>query len=54
MVIKDGEKVITLEELAEKLCASYEECDADGCPAASCCRHGHNGMLAWLREVLDD
>jgi hypothetical protein len=51
MTIKDGDKVLTLEELAQRICNSYDECD--DCPAAGYCRHGHTGMIDWLREVLE-
>lgn len=52
MIITDGEKVMTLQELAAAICNSYnaEECD-NKCPAALYCRSGHNGMLDWLRKV---
>lgn len=52
IVLNDGQ-AITLEELAKKLCSSFtaDEC-VDKCPAAEYCRHGHNGMLDWLRKVL--
>lgn len=56
IVFNDG-KAITLEELAWQMCHSISGEDAGGCfdgscPAEGYCRHGHNGMLDWLREVL--
>lgn len=44
------EELIT--ELAEKICASYEECEEGQCPAFAYCRHGCKGTLVWLRKVL--
>lgn len=59
MIVTDGEKVMTLQELAQRLCHSIsnedigcESCYDGSCPAAGHCRHGHNGMIDWLREVL--
>lgn len=52
MTITDGEKTMTLEELAQKLCKRYEACADDGCPAAGLCGYKHNGMVALLREVV--
>ena len=57
MIITNGEIVMTLEELAQELCCKIRGSDASGCfdgscPAAEYCRHGHNGMLDWLRKVL--
>lgn len=57
MIITDGEKVMTLQELAQAMCHKISGADAGGCfdgscPAADQCRHGHNGMLDWLQEVL--
>ena len=59
MIVTDGEKVVTLEELARKICheisnqdIGYDSCYDGSCPAAGECRHGHNGMLDWLRKVL--
>lgn len=51
IVIYDGQ-AITLEELAEKICASYEECEEGQCPAFAYCRRGCKGTLVWLRKVL--
>jgi hypothetical protein len=60
MIITDGEKVITLQELAQRICHSIaneeigcESCYDGSCPAAAYCRHGHNGMLDFLRKVLE-
>lgn len=52
MKIKVGDEIMTLEELAAKICASYDECTEE-CPAFSCCRHGHRGMLEWLQRVVN-
>lgn len=54
MTITDGNKTMTLEELAKKICNSFDcdrYCDG-GCPAAHLCHEGHNGMLDWLRKVV--
>lgn len=56
MIVTDNGKTMTLAELAARLCHSFE-CDRyndGGCPAASYCSVGHNGMLDWLRKVLQD
>ena len=54
MIITDGEKVMTLQELATRICNSFDEADDcwDKCPASAYCRHGHNGMIDWLRKVI--
>ena len=52
MTIIDGEKTLTLEELAQKICDSFAECDK--CPADKCCSYLHNGMADWLREVVKE
>lgn len=61
MIVTDGEKVMTLQELATRICNSIAEKDDDctgcydgSCPATKYCRHGHNGMIDWLRKVLGD
>jgi hypothetical protein len=58
MKITDGDKVLPLEKLAEHLCYGLtvednEACYNGECPAADYCRHGHNGMIDWLRKVLE-
>lgn len=55
MIITDGEKTMTLEELAKKICDHFdqEDCYDGGCPAAAYCRHAHNGMIDWLRKVVN-
>ena len=58
MKITDGEKTMTLEELAQKLCHKISGADARGCydgscPAAEYCRHKHNGMVDLLRKVFE-
>jgi hypothetical protein len=52
MIVKDGDRFITLEELAKLLCGKLD-CFEDGCPAAAHCRHGHNGMIDWLRKLIN-
>lgn len=57
MTITDGEKTMTLEELAQKLCCNISGAEANGCydgscPAADLCRHQHNGMIDLLRKVV--
>lgn len=57
MIVLENGKAITLEELAQELCHNISGADAGGCfdgscPAAEYCRHGHNGMIDWLRKVL--
>lgn len=49
-----GGKTMPLAQLATRMCNSIDcdRYDDGGCPAASYCRVGHNGMLDWLREVL--
>lgn len=58
IVFSDGQ-AMTLEELAQKICHSIAHKDDDcagcydgSCPAAEYCRHGHNGMIDWLRKVV--
>lgn len=50
MIVTDGEKVMTLEELATRICNSMESCD--DCPAYDDCGVVHNGMIDWLRKVV--
>lgn len=50
MIVTDGEKVMTLEELAGRICDSIEFCEA--CPAYDYCYNGHNGMIDLLRKVV--
>lgn len=38
----------TLEEIAQKICKSYEECTEGECPGFDFCRKNHNGILEWL------
>jgi hypothetical protein len=52
MTITDGEKTMTLEELAKKICDSFTECDK--CPAEKHCTYLHNGMCDWLRKVAEN
>ena len=58
MKIVDGEKNMTLEELAQKLCQYVSGVEAAGCydgscPAADLCRHKRNGMVELLRKVVE-
>lgn len=43
----------TLAEIARKICDSYEECSED-CPGWGNCDKGRNGVLVWLREVVEN
>ena len=55
-IITDDGKTMTLKELAACLCSSFD-CDRysdGGCPAGQYCREGHNGMMDWLRKVVND
>lgn len=52
MIITDGEKTMTLEELAGKICSSFEECEEGKCPGFNECRVKQNGILVWLKKVL--
>lgn len=56
MIITDGEKTMTLQELAVRICNSFDEVDngCKVCPASDYCYNGHNGMMDWLRKVLAD
>ena len=57
MPIKDGETaitVITLEQLARRICNHYEDCREGDCPGFDFCNSKQNGVLVWLREVLKD
>ena len=54
MIITDGEKTMTLTELAVRICNSYTYEDCGTCPATNYCRAGHNGMMDWLHKVLQD
>lgn len=51
MIVKDGDKIVTLQELATLLCRKFD-C-WENCPAAECCRYEHNGMIGWLRKLID-
>ena len=41
-------KTYTLEEIAAKICESYEECTEGECPGFDYCRHKKKGTLTWL------
>lgn len=43
----------TIEEIAKKICDSYEECAEGVCPGFDLCQfRKQNGVLIWLKEVL--
>ena len=50
MIVTDGEKYMTLEELAARICDSIERCG--DCPVGDSCCKGHNGWEEWLRKVV--
>lgn len=52
MNIADGDKTITLEQLAAAICNSYAEC-TEACPAFGKCYRGHTGTIYWLRDILE-
>lgn len=59
MTITDGEKTMTLEELAKKICCQIfddndGECWDGSCPAAAYCRHERNGMIVYMRKVVNE
>lgn len=48
-------KTYTIEELAKKICDSYDECTEGECPGYEHCNFKkRNGTLVWLRGVLKD
>lgn len=48
-------QLYTLAEIAEKICASYgAECIEGVCPGFRYCRQRKNGVLEWLRKVVED
>lgn len=47
-------KTYTLEEIADKICESYDECVEGKCPGFDFCRPLHNGVLEWLRKVMEE
>lgn len=54
MIITDGEKTMTLRELAVRICNSFDDKDCDQCPANEHCHNGHNGMLDWLKQIVNE
>lgn len=50
--IQDGEQTMTLEDLATKICADFEDC-AEDCPGFQFCGPHKNGVLEWLRKVVN-
>lgn len=48
-------KTYTLEEIAKKICDSYEECTEGECPGFDYCnrRLNKNGVLEWLKEIVE-
>ena len=56
MIVTDGEKVMTLQELARKMCHDLierndEACWDGSCPAQDYCALKNNGMVRWLKKV---
>lgn len=50
---KDKKQVIYIEELAKKICDSYEECVEGECPGFDYCYfRGRNGVQIWLENVI--
>ncbi len=47
------EKTYTLEEIAGKICDSYEECKEGECPGFAYCNSDMKGTLVWLRKVVE-
>lgn len=45
-------KTYTIEEIARKICDSYEECKEGECPGFAYCRNEKRGTLIWLTEVM--
>ena len=44
-----------VEDVAALLCdAISDKVDCENCPATDKCRRGHNGMLDWLNEEVQD
>lgn len=54
MIVTDGKNIMTLTELAQRICNSYDEDGCDKCPANEYCHNGHSGMLYWLRKVVQE
>lgn len=52
MKITDGEKTMTLEELAQKICDSHGECTEGECVGFDYCSKNKNGVLVWLQKVI--
>lgn len=49
------EKSYTIEEIAQKICESYEECTEGVCPGFDYCDvRKKNGILEWLRKVVEE
>lgn len=46
-------KTYTIEEIAQKICESYEECKEGECPGFAYCRHERKGTIVWLQKVLN-
>ena len=52
--VKGLPALYTLEAIATRICNSYDADDCDAkCPASDYCRKGHNGMIDWLRKVME-
>lgn len=54
MTITDGDKTMTLQELATKICDSHAECVEGECVGFPYCSNGQNGALVYLRKVIDN
>lgn len=46
-------KIYTVEELAELICGSYEECTEGECPGFAYCKHDKKGVLVWLQSIVE-
>ena len=42
----------TIEEIAQMICNSYEECKEGKCPGFDYCRKGRVGTLEWLKWIV--
>ncbi len=47
------EQVYTIEQLADKICKSQQECAEGVCPGFDYCRQGKNGCLVWLTKIIN-
>ena len=49
---KESSKLYSLEEIAQRICHSYDDKGCEECPATDYCSKGHTGTIYWLRKVL--